>query len=121
MRLVIIFCFTLLFSNMSAQLQSTFVYEITLYEKFKHPTSWGEREHQIQKQHLRYLEELTQSGKLKIAGIINQGLEDQIGFIILNASTFEEAKKVAMNDPSVKNGMMSVRLLPLNVYFEGKY
>lgn len=53
-----------------------------------------------------------------MAGIIEQGLENHEGFILLNTTSFEEAYEIAQNDPSIKKGMMSVRLRPVNIYFK---
>lgn len=103
---------------MSAQVQKTFIYEITLYEQFKNTANWGEKEQTIQQEHIAYLDSLTQAGKLQMAGIIDQGLENHEGFIMLNTSSFEEAYEIAQNDPSIKKGMMSVKLRPVNIYFK---
>jgi len=105
---------------MSAQVQQTFLYEITLLDPFKHPSMWSDRAVDIQKKHLEYLESLTQNGMLSLAGIVDQGLEDQMGLILLTTDSYEKAKSIALNDPSVKEGMMSVRLRPIHIYFKEK-
>ena len=102
---------------MAAQVQKTYLYELTLYEQFRHRSMWGEREHHIQKEHIAYLETLTETNELEIAGIIGQGFEDHIGIIILTTENYEEAKSIALNDPAVKKGMMSARLRPISIYF----
>ena len=104
--------------NTMAQVQQTFIYEITLYERFRHQSSWSETEHEIQKKHIEYLAALTKSGSLQLAGITSQGLEDHTGFIILTTESYEKANSIAQNDPSVKEGMMSVKLKPVNIYFK---
>ena len=86
--------------------------------EFKHQSSWSKTEHEIQKKHIEYLATLTKSGSLQLAGITNQGLEDHTGFIILTTESYEEANSIAQNDPSVKEGMMSVKLNPVNIYFK---
>ena len=103
--------------SMTTHAQATFLYEITLFDQFKHRTMWSEREQQIQKAHLAYLDSLTQAGRLEIAGIVDQGLEEQTGLIILTTSSYEEAQRIVQEDPSVKAGMMSARLRPIQVYF----
>ena len=102
---------------MSAQLQQTFFYEITLHEAFKHRSMWTEREEQIQHRHLEYLDSLSKKGHLQLAGIAEQGFDNQKGFVILQTSDYAEAKEIALNDPSVKEGIMSVNLKPIHIYF----
>ena len=100
--------------------QETFLYEITLYDQFAHKSMWSEKEQAIQNQHIAYLEKLTLSGKLQLAGIVDQNLERHTGVIILTTNSYDEAKAITLNDPSVKEGMMQVRLRPLHVYFKAK-
>ena len=103
---------------MSAQVQQTFLYEITLFDQFKHKSMWTEREHHIQKEHIAYLDSLTKNGISQLAGIIDQDLENHTGIIILKTDSYDMAKEIAANDPSVKKGMMSVRLRPIHIYFK---
>lgn len=103
-----------------AQVQKTFIYEIKLYEQYKSAANWGENERKIQQEHIAYLDSLTQSGVLQLAGIKAPSLEAHQGFIILNTDNFEEAYTIAQNDPSIKKGMMRVSLYPLHIYFKGK-
>jgi len=98
--------------------QKTFIYEITLYEQYKNSVNWSEKEKEIQQEHIVYLDSLTKSGHLQLAGIIEQGLENQTGFIILTTSDYDKAMEIVQNDPSVKKGMMSVILRPVNIYFK---
>ena len=103
---------------MSAQPQKTFIYEITLLEQFKHPSQWGDREKNIQREHLSYLDSLTKSGALQMAGIMDQGLEEHTGFIILTTTNYQEAHNITQADPSVREGMMTAKLRPVNIYFK---
>jgi len=98
--------------------EKTFIYEITLYEQYRHQAMWTEKEHDIQKQHIEYLKKLTESGELQMAGIADQGLTNHTGFIILTTENYEKAKQIAFDDPSVKKGMMHVNLRPINIYFK---
>ena len=117
MKYLFILFFTNLLINMQAQVQKTFLYEISLYESFRHSSSWSEKEHQIQKEHINYLDSLTKENKLQIAGIVEQGLEGHTGLILLTTNSYEEAQEIALNDPSVKKGMMSARIRPVTIYF----
>ena len=120
MKYLLFSLITLSSVQMNAQNQKTFLYEITLFDQFKHPSMWTEREHNIQTQHIAYLDSLSKSGALQIAGIMDQGLENHTGLIILETDDYETAKTIASNDPSVKKGMMSVRLKPIHIYFKPK-
>ena len=102
---------------MSAQAQQTFLYEINLLDPFRHRSTWSDREHQIQNEHIAYLDSLTKGGQLEIAGIIDQGLENHTGLIILTTDSYEAARQIVAEDPSVKKGMMSARLRPVHIYF----
>ena len=107
-----------IYSNSMAQAQKTFIYEITLFEKYRHRSSWTEKEEKIQQEHISYLDSLSKSGKLQLAGIIDQSLEEQTGLIILTTESYEQAFEITQNDPSIKKGMMSAKLRPIHVYFK---
>ena len=51
-----LFILSLTTISMSAQIQQTFLYEITLFDRYKHKSMWTEREHNIQKEHIAYLD-----------------------------------------------------------------
>ena len=107
----------LISSSMLAQKQSTFIYELTLFDQYKHRAMWTDRERDIQQQHVSYLNSLEASGELLIAGIMDQNLEEHTGFVMLTIESHEKAFEIVQNDPSVKEGMMSARLRPVNIYF----
>jgi uncharacterized protein YciI len=71
----------------------------------------------IQQEHLAYLDNLTKIGRIEIAGIVDQSLENQTGIIILTVDNYEQAEEVLLNDPSIKKGMMYARLKPITIYF----
>jgi len=104
----------------SAQQKIQYVYEISLLKPFQQKSSWTDKEHRIQKGHLAYLENLTQSGVLEIAGIKNLGLAEQQGIILLNVENHEKAKEISSNDPSVKEGMMTANIYPFQTFFKNQ-
>lgn len=106
--------------QMEDHTKNQFIYEIKLFEQFKHKSKWQEKEHQTQKQHLDYLDSLTKEGVIEIAGIQSQGLTEQKGVILLTVKNYEEAHQIAMNDPSVKEGMMTVSIYSFTTYFKKK-
>ena len=117
MKLSIAIFTTLFISTMSLQAQHTFIYELRLFERFRHRSQWSQKEHAIQQEHVAYLDSLTKAGKLQLAGIIDQGLENHTGFVILTTDSYEEALEISQHDPSIKQGMMTAHLLSINIYF----
>ena len=105
---------------MLAQKQSTFLYELTLFEPYKHRALWTDREREIQQAHVNYLDALEAAGALIVAGIIDQNLENHTGFVVLTTDSYEEAFDIVQNDPSIKEGMMSANLRPFNIYFRSE-
>ena len=110
-------CMILSFSTMEAQKKETFLYELELIEKFKTKSQWTDTEHAIQKAHAKYLEDLTKSGKIYLAGIKEQGLKNHKGLVILHVSNYKEALKIVQNDPSIVKGMMTGHIEKFNLYF----
>ncbi|RNC86420.1 MAG: hypothetical protein ED556_09015 [Winogradskyella sp.] len=118
MRLLIILLLSILWhTTMEAQKRETFLYDLELIEKFKTKSQWTDKEHEIQKAHVNYLDSLTNSRKIFLAGIKEQGLKHHTGLVILNVSNYEEAFKIVQNDPSIKTGMMVGHIKKINIYF----
>lgn len=115
--LISIFVTILSFGTMEAQKKETFLYELRLFEKFRKKSQWTDMEHSVQKAHVEYLDSLTKTGKIFIAGIKQQGLNDQAGLVILNVDTYEEALGIVQNDPSIKMGMMTSSIEKFNIFF----
>lgn len=103
---------------MSAQNSIQFIYELKIIEQFQHKSRWSEKEHQIYQEHFDYLDALTKSGNIEIAGIQSQGLQEHKGIILLNVKDYEEAKSIAINDPAVRDGMMTASIYPFTTYFK---
>ncbi|MFI0430853.1 YciI family protein [Mariniflexile sp. HMF6888] len=97
--------------------QETFLYRLELLEKFKTKNQWKDKEHNIQKEHVAYLDSLTNEKKIIVAGITEQGLKNHEGLVILRVESYEEALTIVKNDPSVKHGMMTADIEKFNVYF----
>ena len=92
----------LIFGTMEAQKKETFLYKLRLFEKFRTKAQWTDREHSVQTEHVAYLDSLTKAGKIFIAGIKQQGLNDHTALVILNVNTYEEALKTNLKDGSIK-------------------
>ena len=117
-RLFLISLLTLSSIIMNAQNKTQFVYEIKLFEQFQHKSRWTDKEQQIQKEHLAYLDSLTKAGTIEMAGIQSQGLAEHKGIVLLNVKDYEDARNIATNDPSVKEGMMTVSIYSFTTYFK---
>ena len=118
MKLPIAIILTVLsFNTMEAQRKETFLYELELLEKFKIRAQWTHKEHEVQNAHVHYLDSLTKSGKIFLAGIKQQGLKDHMGLVILNVDTYKEAMEIVQNDPSIKLGMMTGSIEKFNIFF----
>lgn len=62
-----------------------------------------------------YLDSLTIKGTIEIAEIQNQRLFNHKEIIILNVNNYDDTKNIAMNDPSVKKGMINA-IIYLNLF-----
>lgn len=107
----------ILISTVTMQAQETFLYHLELLEKFKTKNQWTDEEHTIQKEHVAYLDSLTNEKKIIVAGITEQGLKNHKGLVILRVESYEEALNIVQNDPSIKKGMMTADIEKFNVYF----
>lgn len=96
----------------------TYIYELRLREAFQNKMAWSSKEHQIQQDHLSYLDSLTRIGKLRLGGILDQELDSHTGFVLLHVSNYEEAHAIALHDPAVEKGMMKAKIRTVNIYFE---
>lgn len=105
---------------MLAQKESTFIYELTLYDQYKHRAMWSEKEREIQQQHVAYLDSLEKNGDLLMAGIIDQNLDGHTGFVILSTDSYKKAFEIVQGDPSIREGMMAARLRSMNIFFKSE-
>ena len=104
-------------TTITMKAQETFVYHLKLLEKYKVKNHWTEKEHEIQKEHVAYLDSLTDKKKLIIAGISEEGLKNQKGLVLLRVKDYQEALSIVQNDPSIRQGMMTADIQQFNIYF----
>jgi uncharacterized protein YciI len=69
--------------------------------------------------HLEYMISLESAGKLFASGPLDFGKTSD-GLTIVRAETFDEARKIALNDPFVVNGVRSFRIREWTV-MEGSF
>lgn len=66
----------------------------------------------LQEAHLKYMGDLSEQGKINIAGPFG-GDNDHQGIVIYNVPNFVEARELANGDPMVKVGRLVIEVLPL--------
>jgi uncharacterized protein YciI len=78
-------------------------------EFFTNPTPYEES---VMEAHFAYLKEATTRGQVLLAGPC---LDETFGVVILRGDNEEAAQAFMLNDPSVKNNVMSAELHPLKI------
>ena len=85
-------------------------YQLVLLQRPEHPREYAENKlEEIQKAHLAHLRQLAESGKLMVAGPLDDQPDPRLrGIEIFRAGSLEEAKRLAGEDPAVKAGRLEV-------------
>jgi uncharacterized protein len=85
-------------------------YQLVLLQRPEHPRDYAEDKlEEIQKAHLAHLRQLAKSGKLMVAGPLDDQPDPRLrGIEIFRAGSLEEAKRLAGEDPAVKAGRLEV-------------
>lgn len=65
---------------------------------------------ELQKNHLNYIAQMLNDGKLIVAGPFVEK-DEKRGILLFNTETFEEAVELANNDPAVKVGRLKIDVL----------
>ncbi len=76
-------------------------------------------EEQIISQHFAYLQNLTKSGIVKLAGRTLNTDSSSFGIVILMANTEQEAQDIMQNDPAVKLQVMHAEFYPFRIALLG--
>lgn len=64
------------------------------------------------KGHFSNMEAMQKAGKLYVAGPFGKNTKDYRGLFILNVKSEDEANMLLQNDPTIKNGIFDVELIP---------
>jgi uncharacterized protein len=93
-------------------MKKRFCYRLKLFPQFFESGNWTDEASQIVSIHFQYLKDLTSQGVVFLAGrTVNEPMSDEdFGIVILETNTFEEAKSIMENDPSVKGKIMHAKL-----------
>jgi uncharacterized protein YciI len=99
-----------------------FCYRLTLREDLRDFESWTDEETNTVGVHFNYLKGMLENGKLVMAGrTVNTPMtERDMGIVILEAETEEEARSIMENDPAVKAGIMSAELFEFSLALHRK-
>ncbi len=76
-------------------------------------------EEQIISEHFSYLEGLTEAGVVLLAGRTLNTDYSSFGIVILTAGSEEEARRIMLNDPAVKQRVMRAELYPYRIALLG--
>lgn len=85
-------------------------YQLVLLQRPEHPREYAEDKlEEIQKAHLAHLRQLAESGKLMVAGPLDDQPDPRLrGIELFRAGSLEEAKRLAGEDPAVKAGRLEI-------------
>ena len=74
-----------------------------------------ERETEVVRQHFEYLQGLTATGVVLVAGRTQTADERTYGIVVFEAESEAAARRVMGDDPAVKHGVMRAELAPFHV------
>lgn len=121
MKTCVLFYFILItFFNLSAQGKDTtgnktFIYVLKLMPGYYDSNNWKPKDMETIQVHFKNLQDMLSEGKLFVAGRTDVENEKTFGIVIYEAVSFEEAVKIANEDPAVKAGIMSVEVFPFSL------
>ena len=85
-------------------------YQLVILQRPEHPREYPQDKlEEIQQAHLAHLRHLAETGKLLVAGPLDDQPDPRMrGIEIFRAGSLEEAKRLAGEDPAVKAGRLEV-------------
>jgi uncharacterized protein YciI len=96
--------------------QFIYLFEAVRPELVTDPGAWTVEEQRIAGEHVRYLKGAAEEGTVLLAG---RSLDGQgPAFVILEASSEDEARAFMEKDPFVAHGLMRATLHPFRVAFQ---
>jgi len=97
-----------------------FIYILTLNKKYHQQQNWTEETNQTMSAHFNYLKNLFEQGVTKHVGKTDMPFEseDLNGYSIFETDSQESADSIMKNDPAVRDGLMSAKLLPYIIVFQ---
>jgi uncharacterized protein len=97
-----------------------FIYKLSLKPHYRVASHWSDEQNDILSRHFQYLSKLTADGVALLVGKTDLSIENEenYGIVIFQAVDEVEAKKIMENDPAVRDGIMTARLLPFNIVLQ---
>jgi uncharacterized protein YciI len=95
--------------------KKTFIYVLKLTEKYHDEKNWQAQESKIIGDHFERFVNMMKEGILVFAGRTEVELSNTFGIAVYYAGSFEEAKKIAEDDPAVKAGIMIAEVFPFSL------
>jgi uncharacterized protein YciI len=99
----------------STKQNKIFIYLLKLTPGYFDDNNWKEMDKQTVQVHFNRLQDMLSKGKLILAGRADVENEKTFGIVIFEADSFEEAVRIANEDPAVKAGIMSVEVFPFSL------
>ena len=96
-----------------------FIYILQLKPKYTEHKNWTEDTNRIVGEHFNYLKSLHEEGVVKFVGKTDYDIDhtDNRGISIFEATDLDAANKIMLNDPCIKNGVMTAVIHPFKIVF----
>ena len=93
-----------------------YIYVLTLKPAFQND-DWDEEAIKTVGEHFNYLKQLSEKGKVFLAGKTDysNAHPDNFGLVFLSTESEDEANEIMKNDPAVLDGIMNAKLHPYGV------
>ncbi len=95
----------------------TFLYRLTLTEKYADPAQWSEATDKIIMEHFNWMKALGEKGTLVFAGrtTLDPGDKNLFGIALIFAKDIDECWAIMKHDPGVAGGVQQSEIFPFRV------
>jgi len=94
-----------------------YMYVLRLVARYRNQDNWNDETRSILSAHYNYLKSHTDSGRVLVAGRTAYEVEreDNMGIVVFEAQSLEEAQLFMENDPTVAHGIMQADVHPFSL------
>jgi uncharacterized protein YciI len=92
-----------------------YLYRLKLVPRLVDDANWTDKENKAVGEHFERLKKMLAEGSLVLAGRTLNKDETAFGIVVFEAASEEEARKIMMGDPAVREGIMTAELFPYRV------
>lgn len=92
-----------------------YIYVLKLIERLENVDNWNDDDNSTVSEHFRHLLTLRDKGILLLAGKTAGNDHNTFGVVIFHAASFEEAESIMLQDPAIKNRIMTGKLWEYNI------